>query len=76
MIKKENFFKNNLSTSSKYKNNLKKTRKIFESFLVDLKNNQIPLLESYDKSYEFDFSTSMIKKYSKFKNIIIIGMGG
>ena len=76
MIKKENFFKNHFSNSGKYKNNLKKTKKAFGSFLVDLKNNEIPLLESYEKSYEFDFSISMIKKFSKFKNIIIIGMGG
>ena len=43
---------------------------------MDLKNNQIPLLESYEKNYEFNFSTATVKKFSKYKNIIVIGMGG
>ena len=76
MIKKDNFFKNYFITSSKYGQNLKRTKKIFNSFIVDLKNNQIPLLESYEKNYEFDFSKTMIRKFSSCKNIIIIGMGG
>ena len=55
MFKKDNFFKNYFIHSSKYYNNIKKTKKVFKSFLVDLKNFKIPLLESYDKEYEFDF---------------------
>ena len=35
-----------------------------------------PLLDSYEKNYEFDFSKATIRKFSKYKNIIIIGMGG
>ena len=76
MLKKDNFFKNYFVNSSKYNKNLKKTKKIFNSFLVDLRNNQIPLLESYEKDYEFDFSKTTVKKFSKYKNIIVIGMGG
>ena len=76
MLKKDNFFKSYLVNSSKYYQNIKKTKKIFNSFLVDLKNNQIPLLESYEKNYVFDFSTTIVKKFSKYKNIIVIGMGG
>ena len=76
MLKKNNFFKGYFTNSGKYNNNLQKTRKIFNSFVVDIKNNQIPLLESYEKNYEFDFSKSTVKKFSKYKNIIIIGMGG
>jgi len=76
MLKKDNFFKNYFTNLSKYNQNLKKTKKVFSSFLVDLKNNQIPLLKSYEKNYEFDFSKKTIKKFSKYKNIIIIGMGG
>jgi len=76
MFKKNNFFKNYLTNSKKYHNNLKKTKKIFNSFLIDLKNNQIPLLDSYEKNYEFDFSMSTVRKFSKYKNIVIIGMGG
>ena len=76
MLKKDNFFKSYLINLRKYNKNLKKTKKIFNSFLVDLKNNQIPLLESYEKNYAFDFSTTIVKKFSKYKNIIVIGMGG
>tara|TARA_B100001123_G_scaffold143722_1_gene167088 strand:+ start:542 stop:1744 length:1203 start_codon:yes stop_codon:yes gene_type:complete len=76
MWKKDNFFKSYFINSGKHKSNLKKTKKIFNSFLLDLANGEIPLLESYQKSYEFDFSQTMVKHFSKCKNIIIIGMGG
>ena len=76
MLKKNNFFKNYFTNSKQYNKNLKKTKKIFNHFLLDLKSNKIPLLESYEKSYEFDFSKKTIKKFSKYKNIIVFGMGG
>ena len=76
MLKKNNFFKYYLSNFSNYKKNIEKTKKIYSSFLLDFKNNKIPLLESYEKDYEFDFSSATIKKFSKYKNIVIIGMGG
>ena len=76
MLKEDNFFKNYFTNSSKYNKNLKKTKKFFSSFLVDLKNNQIPLLESYEKNYEFNFSKMTIKKFFKYKNIVVLGMGG
>ena len=76
MLKKDNFFKNYFINLSKYNKNLKKTKKVFSSFLVDLKNNQIPLLKSYEKNYEFDFSPTTVKKFSKYRNIVVIGMGG
>jgi len=76
MLKKDNFFKGYFINSRQFKKNLKKTKNVFNSFLVKLKNNQIPLLASYDKNFEFDFSKSMVNKFSKYKNIIVIGMGG
>ena len=76
MFEKNNFFKNYFIKSKKYSQNLKKTKKIFNHFLLDLKNKQIPLLECYEKSYEFDFSMTTVKKFSKYKNIVVIGMGG
>ena len=76
MLKKDNFFKNYFVNSSKYNKNLKKIKKIFNSFLTDLKNSRIPLLESFEKNYEFDFSPATVKKFSHYKNIFIIGMGG
>ena len=76
MIKKDNFFKNYTKKLSGYNNNLKKTKKVFNSFLIDLNNFNIPALESYKEEYEFDFSNKMVRKFSRYKNIIIIGMGG
>ena len=76
MLKKNNFFKSYFINSSKYNKNLKKTEKIFNYFLTNLKNSKIPLLESYKKEYKFDFSTTTVKKFSKYKNIVVIGMGG
>ena len=76
MLKKDNFFKNYFIHSSKYYNNIKKTKKVFKSFLVDLKNFKIPLLESYEKNYKYEFSKATVEKFSKYKNIVVIGMGG
>ena len=76
MLIKDNFFRNNFVKSKKYKNAIKKTKKVFGAFLVDLENFKIPLLESYKKDYEYDFSQTMVKKFSRYKNIFVIGMGG
>ena len=76
MLKKDDFFKNYFANSRKYYENIKKVKKTYSSFLVDLKNFKIPLLESYEKDYKFNFSTATVKKFSKYKNIIIFGMGG
>jgi len=76
MLKKDNFFKNYFINSKRYKRNVNKTKKIFNSLLFDFNNFEIPLLESFEKEYEFTFSAATVKKFSKFENIIIIGMGG
>ena len=76
MINKNNFFKNFFFNSKEFYENLEKTKEIFKSFKSDLKNFEIPLLQSYEKNYTFDFSPTSIKKFSKYKNIVIIGMGG
>jgi len=76
MLIKNNFFSGYFLNSKIYYKNIKKTKKIFNSFLLDLKNLKFPLLQSYEKDYEFDFSKETVKKFSKYKNIFIIGMGG
>jgi len=76
MIKKDNFFLGHTSNSKNYYKNLRKTKKIFNLLLNQIKNLEIPLLQSYEKEYEFDFSKDIIKKFSKYKNIFVIGMGG
>jgi len=76
MLIKNNFFSGYFLNSKIYYKNIKKTKKIFNTFLLDLKNLRFPLLQSYEKDYEFDFSKETVKKFSKYKNIFIIGMGG
>ena len=72
LLNKNNFFFN----SRQFYQNLNKTRKIFNFFKLDLKNFKIPPLQSYDKNYISDFSPLMVKKFSRYNNIIIVGMGG
>ena len=76
MLNKNNFFKNFSFHSKKLNQNITKTKKIFKSFKSDLENSEIPLLQSYEKKYLYDFTSTIIKKYSKYRNIVIIGMGG
>jgi len=72
MIKEDNFFIN----SRVINQNINKTKKIFNSFKEEFNSGKISFLESCTKDYKFEFSSRVIKKYSKYKNIIIIGMGG
>ena len=76
MEKKNNFFKDFDSNSINFFKNLKKTKGIFNDLKLNIKNFEIPLLQSYDKDYTFGFSNKTIKNFSKFSNIIIFGMGG
>ena len=76
MLNKSNFFGSYFGNSKSYYKNITKTKKILNSFLVDLKDFKVPLLESYEKDYEFDFSSATVKRFSSYKNIVIIGMGG
>ena len=76
MLNKSNFFGSYFGNSKSYYKNITKTKKILNSFLVDLKDFKVPLLESYEKDYEFDFSIATVKRFSSYKNIVIIGMGG
>ena len=70
MLKKDNFFKNYFNNSSQYNKNLKKTKKIFKSFIFDLENYNIPFLQSYEKNYEYDFSNETVKKFGGIDNVI------
>ena len=76
MFKEYNFFKGYFRSSKKYNKNFKKTKFFFNSLLLDLEKKLIPLLGSYEKNYELNFSKKMVKHFSKYENIIIIGMGG
>ena len=75
MLIKNNFSKDSIK-SKNYIKNLKKTKISFKSLLKDLENFEIPLIESFEKNYKLDFTQSLVKKFSRYQNIIIIGMGG
>ena len=49
MLSKNNFFKNFTFNSQKFYQNLSKTKKVYKVFESDLKNFDIPLLESFEK---------------------------
>ena len=66
MLNKSNFFSNFFLNSKNFYTNLKNTKKIFKSFELDIKNCEIPLLQSYDKNYIFDFKLATIRKFSKY----------
>ena len=76
MLNKNIVFNNFFFKSKKFDQNLKKTQNFFKSFLLELKNFEIPILECYKKDYTFDFSSITVRKFSKYKNIVVIGMGG
>ena len=75
MLSKKNFFQSYNLNSNIFKKNFTKTKKIFKKFKLDFET-EVPLLQSYDKNYKMNFSSKTIKKFSKYKNIIIFGMGG
>ena len=76
MLNKSNFFNNFFLNSKNFYKNLKNTKKVFKSLESDIKNFEIPLLQSYEKNYTFDFSPTTIRKFYKYKNIVVIGVGG
>ena len=76
MFKKKILLNNFLLKSKTYYKNLKKTEKIFKSFTFEYENFEIPILYSYEENFNLNFSPPIIKKFYKYKNIIIIGMGG
>ena len=76
MIEKEVSIKNFFPKSSQNKNNIIIVKKIFKTLSKEINKNIIPQIESYNKDYKLNFSEKIIKKFSKYKNIVIIGMGG
>ena len=76
MLVKSNFFSNFSFDSKKFSNNLKKTKKTFVLLKSDIENFKIPLLESFKRDFPLSFSSQIIRKFSKYKNIVVIGMGG
>ena len=76
MLKENILLKSFLLHEKDLNNNIKKVKRVFENFKTDYKNLEIPILESYEKNYRCDFSNETLKRFSKYQNIIVIGMGG
>ena len=57
------------------KNSSKKFDKIFSEIKNDIKNTK-KTLNVLDKNFKFNFKISDLKKFKKFKSIVLIGMGG
>ncbi len=76
MLNNKFFFDNKVISKKEYIKNINKTKVLLNKLKFEIKNETDPLLQSYEKKYIFDFEKVLIKKFSKYKNIIIIGMGG
>ena len=76
MFNKNSFFNNVDLNKKDYNKNLSKTKNAFKKIKSDLKNYNLPQLDSYEKKYIYSFDSNIVKKFSKYNNIIIIGMGG
>ena len=55
MFRKKDFFGNVSFKSQKFNKNLKEAKKVLNLLESDIKNYNIPLLESYKEDYDFDF---------------------
>lgn len=79
MISKNLNFKNNLKLIKVEKKLEKKLSKNFLKTIFrlkkDLRNNK-KTLNVLDRNFSFNFQISKLKKFKKFKTIVIIGMGG
>ena len=79
-MNKQNFFLKDFiqakNTKIKLKKNFsKKFNKIFNEIKLDVKNSN-KTLNVLDKNFKFSFKIEDLKKFKKFKKVVIIGMGG
>jgi glucose-6-phosphate isomerase len=76
MLKQDDFFKNYFLGSKRFSKNLKKTKKAFHLLFSEIKKEQIPTILPFAQNSKLNFSNTLVKKFKKNQNIIIIGMGG
>ena len=62
-------------SKSFFKKDKAKLNKIINSILYSLDSKQ-DIFHSFSKSFNFNFKYSELKKFKKYKSIILIGMGG
>ena len=56
--------------------NKKKILKILLNFKKKDQKNEMKIFQSFKKNYEYDYSIKLLKNFKKYKNVILIGMGG
>ena len=76
MLKQDDFFKNYFLGSKRFSKNLKKTKKAFHLLFSEIKKEQIPTILPFAQNSKLNFSNTLVKKFKKNQNIIVIGMGG
>ena len=56
--------------------NKNKIFKIFYNLKKEDKKNKIKILQSFKKNYKYSYSKKLVNNFKKYKNVILIGMGG
>tara|TARA_B100000073_G_scaffold179604_1_gene148594 strand:+ start:1584 stop:2744 length:1161 start_codon:yes stop_codon:yes gene_type:complete len=52
-------------------------QKKLKKYLKEISNNNWPkFLDSFKKNYHYDYKRNFLKKYNKYNNVNVIGMGG
>ena len=66
-----------ISSRISFKNfRLKKKNSNLNKHLIEIINNPNAIINSLKKDYKYSYRKSLIKKFQKYQNLRIIGMGG
>lgn len=79
MISKDLQINDNIIPKNLRINSTKQLSKKFDKIFLEVKNdvkNTHKTLNVLNKNYKFNFNIKDLKKFKKFKSIVIIGMGG
>ena len=80
MKKKENLiFKNHIPSLLFKKLKINKTEKLISKTVENIIKNidkEENIFHSFSKQFKFSFKEKELAKYDRFKNIVIVGMGG
>ena len=71
----KNFFLNNRINKSLKDQSLRRINKTLNEINNDFDNSK-KIYNILNDNYKFNFNSSELQKFKKFKNIVIIGMGG
>ena len=71
----KNFFLNNHINKSVKDQSLRRFNKTLNEIIKDCDNSK-KIYNILNNNYKFNFNLGKLQKFKKFKNIVIIGMGG